>query len=438
METEGLFSGMTLQGQSRRLVCVGDTDSRLKWCRVVADSFKPHGFDCEFILFESGANPTPEQLAHEGIVSFRRMGDLAGIARAISEASPEVVLLGLGGNSYRVFQLHLFDEIEVRKATSRPILICGFPGVLYENRITGFLDRMGCDVICVNSEEDRVFARNLFGRFGIVEDPFVVTGLFMLEGQPAPIPLPPREPNTGRIVTFATQPSVPALYRERAYIMARLVDYAREHPEDTVLIKSRSPLNGRATHKEKFRYEHIRPPGAARLPPNMRFAYGRMKPVLDQTDILIAVSSTAAMQALYAGRCVVILADFGKKQRYGSHYFPDFNVKQHYGSQYFFDSGLMAAIDVLWSDKLPLPSPAWLDRTGLTYGRKLAVVVDRVESLLAQQAVQQRPLEPARKILAGESFGAFERWFASIRGPYRVARYRLGELGYFVRRILER
>jgi hypothetical protein len=76
---------------------------------------------------------------------------------------------------------------------------------------------------------------------------------------------------------------------------------------------------------------------------------------------------------------------------------------------------------------------AWLDRTGLSAGLNLAAAADCIESLLA---VRNRPREPGRNILAEESFGAFERWFATVRGPSQAVRYRLGELAYFIRRFL--
>lgn len=404
-----------------RFLCVCDTDSRIKWCRVVSETFRARGYKGDFILYRTPASATSSQVVAAQVEPSREMSDLRAIARAVVDAMPEAVLLGLGGAAFRSFQRELQREIEARCVMRRPILVCGFYGLLYENRLTGALDRLGCDVVCVNTENERTLFLEFCERLGFNGDVFVVTGLFMLEGSPGCPRVPPM-PGKGRMVTFAAQPAVPALFRERAYIVSRLADYARAHPGDTVAIKTRTPLDGRATHKESFRYDYIRPSGSLTLPANMRIVHDDMKPILARTDILVTVSSTAALEALHEGCRVLVLADFGVIQRYGTHA--------------FLDSGLLADIDALWSDDLPPPRQEWLERLGLANGSNLEVVVDRVEDLLARQATQGAPLEMPNGHAGVADADAFTRWMDRQQTPAGTMRYRISQFAYFLSRFL--
>ncbi|NEE08455.1 hypothetical protein G3M58_18600, partial [Streptomyces sp. SID7499] len=77
------------------------------------------------------------------------------------------------------------------------------------------------------------------------------------------------------------------------------------------LLKLRSKPGEHTTHIEELPYQKLaqRLPGG--LPPNFRLVYGHMGEVLDRTDLLVTVSSTAALESLHRRIPTAILTDLG-------------------------------------------------------------------------------------------------------------------------------
>ena len=89
----------------------------------------------------------------------------------------------------------------------------------------------------------------------------------------------------------------------------------------------------------------------ADLPPNFRLVYGRMGEVLDRTDLLVTVSSTAALESLHRSIPTVVLSDLGMRESLGNHH--------------FVGSGCLASWDQLDAGHLPVPDAAWVARQGV-------------------------------------------------------------------------
>ena len=76
-----------------------------------------------------------------------------------------------------------------------------------------------------------------------------------------------------------------------------------------------------------------------------------MGEVLDRTDLLVTVSSTAALESLHRGIPTAVLTDLGIREALGNHH--------------FLGSGCLASWDQLDAGHAPAPDEEWLARQGV-------------------------------------------------------------------------
>lgn len=87
------------------------------------------------------------------------------------------------------------------------------------------------------------------------------------------------------------------------------------------------------------------------MPANCRLVYGNMGEVLDDADLLVTVSSTAALESLHRGIPTAVLTDLGIREALGNHH--------------FLGSGCLASWDQLDEGLLPRADPDWLADQGV-------------------------------------------------------------------------
>jgi hypothetical protein len=113
-----------------------------------------------------------------------------------------------------------------------------------------------------------------------------------------------------------------------------------------------------------------------------------MGTVLNHTDLLVTVSSTAAAEAIHRGVPAALLTDFG--------------IRESLGNAYFLGSGCLASFDDLDAGAAPQADERWARRHGL--GTSVDRLPSRVAELLASPLP---PLQPfytranARALLPG-------------------------------------
>ena len=258
------------------------------------------------------------------------------------------------------------DELELLRAVTpdghEPVVVTGWVGIIIEKLVAGYLDRAGSDVIAVNSADnlrDFVEAGRLLG---IAPDNLVLSGLPLLPAWPAPLADGPV-----RTVLFADQPTVPDTPWDRAYLYVRLAEYARLHPDRKVLLKPRHRPDEGTFHVMQDHPEAV----LARmgpLPANFSVTYDSITSLLPATDLLLTISSTAALEAIGHGVRTVFVSDLGVHEKHGNHV--------------LVRSGLLANFDDMISDRIPRPDPAWLaDVFSGDERRPAARIVERVIEL---------------------------------------------------------
>ncbi|MCB5181734.1 DUF6716 putative glycosyltransferase [Streptomyces antimicrobicus] len=333
--------------EAKRVAVLADSDTRWKWGALTARRLAPDQDPTGYLL-RGRATPTARQLGEVGVEAARPTEvTCAEFLAEIERESYDVVVLALVGGAVQAV-LHGVRALWPAPAR-RPVLVTGYVGVVYEKLADGLLLRHGADLVLANSRADAERFRGVYA--GVGADASAVTGTtlpFLAGARYEPVG------TRARTVVFAVQPSVPQNKAERGYLLGRAARHARLHPEREVLVKLRSKPGEHTTHLEELPYQKLAEKLPGGLPANCRLVYGNMGEVLDRTDLLVTVSSTAALESLHRGIPTAVLTDLGIREALGNHH--------------FLGSGCLASWDEIDAGALPAGDPAWLAAQGVGAG----------------------------------------------------------------------
>ncbi|GCD35320.1 hypothetical protein OEIGOIKO_03063 [Streptomyces chrestomyceticus JCM 4735] len=356
---------------------LADSDTRWKWGASTAHRIQSD-IRLDGYLLRGRATPTVRQLDEVGAraETLREIRGADFLELMKDTTRYDVVVLACVGGAVQAM-LHGLARAW-RGAARRPVVVTGYVGVVYEKLADGLLLRHGADVVLANSRHDAERFRAVYEGVGADSGSVVECALPFLGGAPYE-PAADGRPYT---VVFAAQPSVPDRREDRTYLLRRAAAHARRNPGREVLIKLRSKPGEHTTHIEELPYQKLaaRLPGG--LPPNCRLAYGNMGDVLDRTDLLVTVSSTAALESLHRGIPTAVLTDLGIREVLGNHH--------------FLGSGCLASWDELDAGHRPDPDPDWLDRQGVAPGSRYATAFDAARTRVTTLRTADRlpPLTP--------------------------------------------
>ncbi|MFE1555999.1 DUF6716 putative glycosyltransferase [Streptomyces sp. NPDC058734] len=406
-----------------RIAVLADSDTRWKWGALTARRLAPGDHRVTGYLLRGRATPTARQLGEAGVAADAAPAEVT-CAEFLSELvggreRHDVVVLALVGGAVQAV-LHGARALWPEPA-ARPVFVTGYVGVVYEKLADGLLLRHGADLVLANSRHDAARFRAVYEGAGADPAAVTETALPFLDGAP----YEPAGNRTHRVV-FAVQPSVPEGRADRAYLLGRAAGHARLHPDREVLVKLRSRPGEHTTHLEEHPYQRLaeRLPGG--LPPNCRLVYGHMGEVLDTTDLLVTVSSTAALESMHRGVPTAVLTDLG--------------IREALGNQHFLGSGCLTSWDELDAGLLPKADPAWTSAHGVPAPGRPAARAEAVpEPAVRAEAVPDHDVrvclsradaapglavpEPAGRAEAVPDPGA-----GGPADPYATARQRLGGL----------
>jgi len=334
---------------------LADSDTRWKWGSLTANRISPVESDIRLdgFLLRGRATPTARQLQEVGVradslrevtaVEFlRELGKEEGVY--------DVVVLALVGGAVQAVLHGLSRAWEGR--AKRPLVVTGYVGVVYEKLADGLLLRHGADLVLANSRQDADRFRDVYEGVGADAGSVTEVALPFLGGAAYTGHDPAAEQERPYTVVFAAQPSVPESRKDRTYLLDRLIGHARLHPDREVLLKLRSKPGEHTTHIEELPYQKL--VQKADPPANFRLVYGHMGEVLDRTDLLVTISSTAALESLHRRIPTVVLTDLGVREALGNHH--------------FVGSGCLASWDQLDAGHRPVPDPEWVARQGVAAG----------------------------------------------------------------------
>ncbi|WP_367124344.1 DUF6716 putative glycosyltransferase [Streptomyces phytohabitans] len=348
-----------------RVAVLADSDTRWKWGVLTARRIAPDA-RIEGLLLRGRATPTPRQLAEVG-VEVDSVREVTGthFVRTAGRDAYDVIVLACVGGAVQAMVHGLAANARAAAGAGdtagarRPVLVTGYVGIVYEKLADGLLLRHGADMVLANSRYDAERFRAVYEGVGADGGSVVECALPFLGGTgPRPDGGPDAVGTAGKpagshpfTVAFAVQPSVPDNRGDRAYLLRRAAEHARLHPDREVLVKLRSKPGEHTTHIEEEPYQRLaeRLPGG--LPANCRLVYGHMGEVLDRTDLLVTVSSTAALESLHRAVPTAVLTDLGVREALGNHH--------------FLGSGCLVSWDQLDAGELPKADPEWTARQGV-------------------------------------------------------------------------
>ncbi|MFE9255153.1 DUF6716 putative glycosyltransferase [Streptomyces sp. NPDC006879] len=351
-----------------RVAVLADSDTRWKWGALTAHRLAPDSHLTGFLL-RGRATPTVRQLREVGVRADRLTEvTSAQFLEELRNEHYDAVILALVGGAVQAV-LHGARTLWPEPA-HRPVLVTGYVGVVYEKLADGLLLRHGADLVLANSRHDADRFRAVYEGVGADASSVTETALPFLGGAPYG-----RRTTSAHTVVFAVQPSVPQTRADRLYLLGRAAAHARRHPDREVLVKLRSKPGEHTTHLEEQPYQRLAEKLPGQLPVNLRLVYGNMGEVLDRTDLLVTVSSTAALESLHRGIPTAVLTDLGVREALGNHH--------------FLGSGCLASWDQLDAGLLPEPDADWLARQGVAsegpYERAFDTARDRLKDLVSRR-----------------------------------------------------
>lgn len=330
-------------------------DSFARMAKCVADAFAARGFNVDYRLIAAGREALSRRVYHElglsettPVTSMKRLfqsGELAGFT---------AVYLGATGGFIRNFLLNMQSRFP--QGTPRPLTITGYPGIILREKLSGFANRCGCDVVLLNSPADLQEYRRFCAHYGITCDGARLFGYAF-----PPVQLERKE--RLQRVLFVEQSAIPASLRERLYLIHQLAAYASRHPDREIIIKPRLVPGEKSLFTTKYHLEFLIQ-SLPDVPKNMRVDYGDIQQLLQTADLCLTISSSVALQSMWYGIPTGIIRDFG--------------IRDEYGTDFFRESGCLCSFEDLMTDKLPRLNREWFTQNFAYYDKTRNFLPDSI------------------------------------------------------------
>ena len=356
-----------------RLLLIADSDSQLlacdALCRFSAD--QPVALTINVIPREGTPQALLDRMGQRGSLWHQELAPLLRDPRILEMDAIGVFLTGSKLNDIR---------LALDRLGKRPLLFCGFNGVVLEHFVEGISWRLGYDLICLSGPRDQERLSQLLAHTPFRHQRTVLTGL--RRNTPGHQPLIARAQRPKRLV-FAEQVIMPATTEERSRMVRILAGLAERSPQWELLIKPRI-APGQATFHDVETHISSTVRDTLGVPPaNLRIDYRPLPELLRTSRWLATLSSTAFFDALDFGCSPLVMADLGLQPRYGGHVFAGSGVWR------CFDD--ISSLDAL-ERELPTANPEWLAWMG--YGETRGP-----DALL--EAIRQAPPPQPQPVVPG-------------------------------------
>jgi len=358
---------------SFRILLIGDSDSQLLACEALCQS--PPFRSVDVTINAIPREGTPDVI----LTRIGRLGrlwrhDMGRLLTHPDLQSFDAIGVYLTGSKISDFRLAL----DLLPEGKRPLLFCGFNGVVLEKFLEGMSWRLGYDLISLSGPRDREAMERMIQHTPFDQQRSVLVGL-RRNGPTERAPLPRDE--RPKQLLFAEQVVMPSSQEDRAEMVRILADLARRSPEWQVLIKPRIAPGESTFHVLEAHISETVRQSIGQPPVNLKLDYRPMPDLLQTSRLMATVSSTAFFDALDFGCRPVVMADFGINPAHGSHVFA--------GSGVWCSLRDVEDLDALDQRHLE-PNPQWLHWMG--YGDAFHPE-DLVEALIDLKA---NPRDPVR------------------------------------------
>ena len=332
------------------VLLIADSDSQLLACEALCSAPTALNVHWTFSVIPRDGTPQAllQRLAERGTLRHQSLARLLRDRRLQHFDAIGVFLTGSKINDIR---------LALQRSRQRPLLFCGFNGVVLDHFIEGVSWRMGYDLICLSGPRDRDALEQLVSGTPFAQQRTVLTGL----RRNAPCTdCTPLEERPRRLV-FAEQVIMPATSSERARLVRLLSDLARRSPNWDVVIKPRIAPGDATFHDVETHISTTLQQTLGVPPTNLRLDYRPLPVLLKQARLLATLSSTAFFDALDFGCRAIAISDLGLQPNYGGHVYA--------GSGVWRSLEAIPNLDALDAEG-PSPDPRWLEWMG--YGQQFS------------------------------------------------------------------
>ena len=351
-----------------KLLLIADSDSQLLACEALCSAPTERSVQWTINVIPRDGTPQAllQRLAQRATLRHQSLAQLLRDRRLLSVDAIGVFLTGSKLNDIR---------LALQREQRRPLLFCGFNGVVLDHFIEGVSWRLGYDLICLSGPRDQDALEQLVAGTPFAQQHTVLTGLRRNAPSTDLVPLEERP----RRLVFAEQVIMPASSSERAQLVRLLSDLASRSPNWEVLIKPRIAPGDSTFHDVETHISTTLKQTLGVPPTNLRLDYRPLPVLLKQARLLATLSSTAFFDALDFGCRAIAISDLGLQPDYGGHVYA--------GSGVWRALEAIPNLDVLDAEG-PTPDPRWLEWMG--YGTQFSP-----SALLdALHAQRQQPPQP--------------------------------------------
>ena len=353
-----------------KLLLIGDSDSQLLACEALCRF--PSDLNIQVTINAIPREGTPDSILQRaaalGDLWRLDMGQLLTHSELLHFDAIGVYLTGSKISDFRL-------ALGLLPSRERPLLFCGFNGVVLEKFMEGMSWRLGYDLVCLSGPRDREALDRMLEGSPFAGQRTVLTGLHRQDISDDPLL---DQQQRRKQLVFAEQVVMPSTPTDRAEMVRILADLARRSPEWEVFIKPRIAPGERTFHDVKNHISNTLQEALGHPPDNLRLDYRPLPDLLRQAKLMATVSSTAFFDALDMGCKPLVMADFGINPANGSHVFA--------GSGVWRCLDEVKDLDAL-DRSLPSPDAHWLAWMG--YGTDL----DPVELIEALRQLRADPPE---------------------------------------------
>ena len=327
-----------------KLLLIADSDSQLLACEALCSA--PTALNVEWSINVIPRDGTPQALLQRlAQRATLRHQSLARLLRDRQLRSFDAIGVFLTGSKLNDIRLALQRDLQ------RPLLFCGFNGVVLEHFIEGVSWRLGYDLICLSGPRDQDALEQLVAGTPFAQQRTVLTGLRRNAPDTNVLPVNERP----RRLVFAEQVIMPATTSERARLVRLLSDLANRSPNWEVLIKPRIAPGDATFHDVDTHISTTLKQTLGVPPANLRLDYRPLPVLLKQARLLATLSSTAFFDALDFGCRAIAISDLGLQPNYGGHVYA--------GSGVWRSLEDIPNLDALDAEGLS-PDPRWLEWMG--------------------------------------------------------------------------
>lgn len=377
-----------------KILLVGDSDSQLLACEAISRFRCKTDVDVQITVNVIPRKGTPRYVLDR----VARLGELWSMKASILYQDPrlrkfDAIGVFLTGSKIAEFR----DAVSLLPVSQRPLLFCGFNGVVLERFEEGISWRLGYDLICLNGPRDEAALKRLLRGTPFEYQRTVLTGM----GRSSPTSVNTNEGGRPKpLLVFAEQVVMPTSHSERQRMVRILAELARRSPNWDVVIKPRVKPTESTFHRTDIHISKTLRQTLGSPPVNLRLDYTPLPQLLAKARLLATISSTAFFDALDHGCRSLVMADFGPQPSSGCPVF--------YGSGVEFKLDEVEDLDTL-DAILEWPKREWLSWIGYSADYHPSNLIRAIRSL------RERPAEPLRLDASGYIINTAKLSFSRLR-----------------------